>query len=358
MITSAVAARHNRRALNEHAPELRDAEKHETVVDRREDHSAERGADDVPRAARDADAADDRRRKRRQLPAGGEHDGHSPHARSVEEASEAAKDAAENIGEKHDALRPEPEEGACRDVRPHGVHAPSQGIEAEERGQETDDDKCDHDQQRNAGEPRLREHIHPVRKAARCDLLPARIDVGQTAINGHGAERGDQRRDAPVGDKQPVQGPERRPDRERHQHEQGTGIRMAGCEIGGEIGRKPHDGAHRNVEVSGDEHHRLRRRHNRKNGRVGNDRAEVSGRDELRPKQRERQSEHKQKAGDAADPKPQGELAEALVRLIVRQRRALSEHARRPGRFGWRPSSRSPDRQRPRPFPRRARLRR
>ena len=59
----------DRAALNEHAPEFRDAEQDKAVVDGGENDGAERRADDVSRAAGDANPADDRRGERGQLPA-------------------------------------------------------------------------------------------------------------------------------------------------------------------------------------------------------------------------------------------------------------------------------------------------
>ena len=85
------------------------------------------------RAAGDADPADDRGGERGQLPARGEDHGHGADARRVEEAGEAAEDAADDVGEEDDALGAEAEEGARRRVGADGVDAPAERIEAEEQ---------------------------------------------------------------------------------------------------------------------------------------------------------------------------------------------------------------------------------
>src|SRR5579863_10243413 len=71
-------------ALNEHAPEFRDAEQHEPVVDGCENNGPEPRADDVSRPAGDADPADDRRGERGELPARSEDNGHGSHAGGVQ----------------------------------------------------------------------------------------------------------------------------------------------------------------------------------------------------------------------------------------------------------------------------------
>ena len=171
---------------------------------------------------------------------------------------------------------------------------------------------------------------HPARQHAGGHFLAAGVDVGEAAIEGHGAERGDQRRDLAVGDQEAVDAAEHAADDQRHDDEDRPDALMLGGEIRGQIGGEAHDRADRDIEVAGDQHDRLRRGDDRQDRGVGDDGAEVLSVEELRRENREDGAENHQEGDDAADAEFQRELAEPAARRLSGDGGGFSRHGPAP----------------------------
>src|SRR4051794_34112162 len=235
-----------------------DAEEGEAAHHHAQDQRADHRAGDPADPAREADAADHRRRDRVQLV------GH-PHAGLARGRARRGDDPAQPREQARDRVdhHQVPADVDARDPRRLHVAADRVGVLAVLRVAQRD---VEDDRNRDEDQHRSRARADPgvlVRQHA--DRLAVRVVLGEATGRHHHAERGDEGRDVAVGRERAVDQAGHQPDAQarrdwdqrRHageRGEDGAGVARLLRQAGRDHGREGHDRARGEVDAAGDDH--------------------------------------------------------------------------------------------------------